>query len=595
MSDAKVQLDLLRGSGDLMTSILPLSISQSIPHLDNSPARNAELRQTRETQRSRQSVFERDESEVRYHDDDRRSAERRRRTRADDDQNQRSQSDADSSAEQARQFGQVLVDHLAENPDTALQNGLNLEAQRSANPVSQAPAKTPLQLSATRALPAGTSETATNDQLKANRTVKQPANTPSAWAETSQQKNTNDDSQKNAALDRVLLLQQQSAGTSQRTEDSKNRTARIVSDRTILNGANSFASTRIKADSEANTAPQPATLQNSEVQQILSDLDNGVLPFTIEEFQLNPADEALIESRDLLQEQALQKSIRSTLLSHEEASKAGEQAISLIADARSASWPASDIPIVSASQAELIFQSTDSRLLSADEEGALSSAAASTSLGDVSGNPETSMTTIKAMEARSDDSGNASDSGQRLAGAETVKGSSATTNTGSTAAVTSFAELVSSEVRQPLSSQVSQAVYEHLQKHGGTDKPALTMRLDPPELGELVISMKQTKEGMSIRVTAREPVTMDMLLARGEEIQQQLKESNADIVELQFTESGDNGSSRQDSSQRQDREDQVAGRMSAFGRRAVAVAEQADAATSVSAPLVSSGTLSFRA
>jgi hypothetical protein len=97
-----------------------------------------------------------------------------------------------------------------------------------------------------------------------------------------------------------------------------------------------------------------------------------------------------------------------------------------------------------------------------------------------------------------------------------------------------FAETVSAELRQPLSSQVSQAVLTHLERIETQDADILTVRLDPPELGELVIELSKSKEGLSVRVTAREAVTMDMLLARGAEIEAQLRGDKMDLNSLEF-------------------------------------------------------------
>ena len=64
---------------------------------------------------------------------------------------------------------------------------------------------------------------------------------------------------------------------------------------------------------------------------------------------------------------------------------------------------------------------------------------------------------------------------------------------------------------------------------------SLTLRLDPPELGELDVEFTQSDEGLAIRVRAREPVTMEMLLSRGGEIEQILRSQDADIVKVEFS------------------------------------------------------------
>lgn len=93
---------------------------------------------------------------------------------------------------------------------------------------------------------------------------------------------------------------------------------------------------------------------------------------------------------------------------------------------------------------------------------------------------------------------------------------------------------VTRELQLPLSSQVSQAIYEQLQSSRAHNDSQLTLRLDPPDLGELVISLSRSEDGIAVRVTAREPVTMDMLLARGSEIEQQLRGKDLDLSSLEF-------------------------------------------------------------
>jgi hypothetical protein len=93
---------------------------------------------------------------------------------------------------------------------------------------------------------------------------------------------------------------------------------------------------------------------------------------------------------------------------------------------------------------------------------------------------------------------------------------------------------VTSEMRQPLSSQVSRAVIEHLERQTTAESETLTVQLDPQDLGELVIELSKSKEGLAVRVTAREAVTMDMLLARGSEIENQLRGEKLDLRSLEF-------------------------------------------------------------
>ena len=75
---------------------------------------------------------------------------------------------------------------------------------------------------------------------------------------------------------------------------------------------------------------------------------------------------------------------------------------------------------------------------------------------------------------------------------------------------------------------------EHLERRTTADSDTITVQLDPPDLGEMVIELSKSKEGLSIRVTAREAVTMDMLLARGSEIETQLRGEKMDLRSLEF-------------------------------------------------------------
>lgn len=93
---------------------------------------------------------------------------------------------------------------------------------------------------------------------------------------------------------------------------------------------------------------------------------------------------------------------------------------------------------------------------------------------------------------------------------------------------------ISSEMRQPLNNQVSQAIIEHIERNGVRQNDSLTVRLDPPELGEMTIELSKTHEGLAVRVTAREAVTMDMLFARGQEIESHLRGQQMNLKSLEF-------------------------------------------------------------
>lgn len=94
--------------------------------------------------------------------------------------------------------------------------------------------------------------------------------------------------------------------------------------------------------------------------------------------------------------------------------------------------------------------------------------------------------------------------------------------------------LATAELRQPLSAQVSRAIVQHFERNADGNAESLTVRLDPPELGELTIELERNQDGLSVRVTAREAVTMDMLLARGSEIETQLRQRDLNLSDIQF-------------------------------------------------------------
>ena len=105
---------------------------------------------------------------------------------------------------------------------------------------------------------------------------------------------------------------------------------------------------------------------------------------------------------------------------------------------------------------------------------------------------------------------------------------------GLTNAVPDLAAAISSEMGQPLSNQVSQAILEHIERNGVRQNDSLTVRLDPPELGEMTIELSKTHEGLAVRVTAREAVTMDMLFVRGQEIESHLRGQQLNLKSLEF-------------------------------------------------------------
>ncbi|MFN8707304.1 MAG: flagellar hook-length control protein FliK, partial [Planctomyces sp.] len=137
---------------------------------------------------------------------------------------------------------------------------------------------------------------------------------------------------------------------------------------------------------------------------------------------------------------------------------------------------------------------------------------------------------------------------------QSVSGSDTTMNAGNSGAGVSafqpFTESVAAESRLPMTSQVSRAVYELVQRQSGNENSSLTLRLDPPTLGELVIQLSKTEDGIAARVTASEPVTMDMLLARGAEIESQLKSQDLNFSGIEFLGPGAGGSDSGNSGRR---------------------------------------------
>lgn len=75
---------------------------------------------------------------------------------------------------------------------------------------------------------------------------------------------------------------------------------------------------------------------------------------------------------------------------------------------------------------------------------------------------------------------------------------------------------------------------DHVERNGVRQNESLSVRLDPPELGEMTIQLSKTDEGLAVRVTAREAVTMDMLFTRGQDIESQLRGQNMNLKSLEF-------------------------------------------------------------
>ena len=98
----------------------------------------------------------------------------------------------------------------------------------------------------------------------------------------------------------------------------------------------------------------------------------------------------------------------------------------------------------------------------------------------------------------------------------------------------------------PLTTQVLTALVQNLSTVINETPNSLTLRLDPPELGEVDVEFTRSDEGVAVRVTARESVTMEMLLSRGGEIERMLRNQDADMVKVEFSSPDSDG--RDDSS-----------------------------------------------
>ncbi len=102
----------------------------------------------------------------------------------------------------------------------------------------------------------------------------------------------------------------------------------------------------------------------------------------------------------------------------------------------------------------------------------------------------------------------------------------------STADVSSSAPLVS--VPRPLTSQVLMAMAQNLSVIKEQSSGSLTLRLDPPELGEMELRFRQGEQGVELRLAARAPMTLQMLLSRGDEISRVLSALDIDISKVEI-------------------------------------------------------------
>ena len=98
----------------------------------------------------------------------------------------------------------------------------------------------------------------------------------------------------------------------------------------------------------------------------------------------------------------------------------------------------------------------------------------------------------------------------------------------------------------PVTGQVANAVAQELrvQWEPGEQVRAISLRLDPPELGALRIDVRSTADGLQMRVAVAEDVTLEMLTTRVPEIEQLLKHQDMNVhrVTIQRLESEAEGS-----------------------------------------------------
>lgn len=98
----------------------------------------------------------------------------------------------------------------------------------------------------------------------------------------------------------------------------------------------------------------------------------------------------------------------------------------------------------------------------------------------------------------------------------------------------------------PVAGQVASIVAQELRVHWapGEQVRAISVRLDPPELGALRIHVRSTADGLQLQVAAEEGVTLEMLASRVPEIEQLLRhqEVNVHRVTIQRLQSEAGGS-----------------------------------------------------
>ena len=439
------------------------------------------------------------------------------------------------------------------------------------------------------------------ETLQAAETASKLATTDSGHSSISGQvsnaSTTDSDILPNAQLTRLFVIQQHAAhkyGPSRHLGDAEK----------VQNRAFQVDTVPLDA-AKKGTSIFAISTEDIDVDTLLAALQNGQIAFSIEEFTLNPADQAMLDSQQLpgvwLNEDATEQfgglirpfaqgnAVAATsevpriaglpLKSTEEIGNELLIDLPRIAELNQGDPKDGDITTALMPESQV---GNESNAVAVDD--ALSTGTESLAANDSSG--------------AGGNSGTGADSRQMMSTNDFAPSIGTAVGASSAAGGASFADVVSSEIRLPVSNQVSQAIYDHVQRNGNVDKSTLTMRLDPPDLGELQISITRTDEGMAIRVTAREQVTMDMLLARGQEIEKQLQQTDIDMAAIEFT-APDSGSGwNRDSSQRDDgtQENSHLPGVSRIGRRAVSVAQQTDTIEGRTAQIANGpGRMSFRA
>lgn len=96
-----------------------------------------------------------------------------------------------------------------------------------------------------------------------------------------------------------------------------------------------------------------------------------------------------------------------------------------------------------------------------------------------------------------------------------------------------FADADTTVVDAPnLAEQIASEAVKHAEivKHQGQQR--FTMRLDPPELGKLVVEMERTDKGLTMRVNAVDPATLGLIQTSLEELNSNLSQQDSVFQEM---------------------------------------------------------------